>query len=1166
MLSSPSRYLALLFLCAAVALPLRSQEAPAGRSSTPDQKNKKTSPTDKSPLPGPMPPADAKMPDLKKMDFSSLPADAVVIVCESVAEGLRRVPDAVILSAKKYQELREEIERLKKMLQAEKAVAPSKCHLKGKVEGDTALVQAEFEGATDRPNAIVTLACRQAWASDARIDGRMPLIRRTEADGFFVQIEKPGKYRVTLDLIVPLSATSSNGRGFELTLPGAAITTLELDLPSNVKDVSAGGHPLSDPQPRGLTLKNHHLAGTPDRMDKLELAWREVRPPSGVPVLTSEGNILVRLDSAGQTTEAELLLQVEGEQRNVWRLLVPPGAEVKLLPPGDGRVQSIEKADQQFASLRTIHLKEPSANPLQVRITVHAPLPGGGSPAPVGPFFVLGATRQTGTVRVRNQVRDLHLDYHGHGDMQLQRLMDEPGAESVRVATFTYSNIPLVDQPRGATGPASLSWLDLEAEIVRSQVRTRVRHALTLQPLPLSASGTGAGDALRWDVLTTIEPVSKWPDVEQFKVAVPPEWMPAEEGITVGTEKDARFVTFRRSELREKASQPIQLRGYYQPPHKSEGHAILKLPRPQGFVDQCTVTIQGPRDSEVVLNNAEQADLELANQTKPNEQTWRFRRALPDGPGIDIAWKPYRPELQVKSVVDLTLNGDRGKVRHEIRLHSPRSLPASITLLVPAVVGESLAVLAGGRLEAPRPEPLASPKRVLRLDVPAQADSTDGRVVLQYTTILAETGEPPPPGEPFGVPLVVPSQATQGETKVRVWGEPGFLPLPSGGSTWDQRPIEEVEGRADLPALVLHASRVDAPLTLRAAEQAPVFTVLVERALVRVQLLEDGGQSYRASFQLRQLAGRFLDVELPGPVPTLKVRITLNQRTVTPDIVNDRGQHTDGGSIARLRLGPDLVRQAALLDVFYQLPPGRTGVSPLRTTLQPPLLRGAPTAVPTRWQVTLPSNRVLIAPESASGLERTWGRDHWLLAARLHRTNADLEREFEESLPAELRRGERFDNPSATPALVCWQDALEPIVLTHAPQQAWLLVCSLGLLVLGLGLYWSARPQPSDAGQMAPWFWPILALVTLAIALGVLFWPTALWAVIFGCEPGAVVLLGVIGFQWLMHQRYRRQIVFLPSFSRSPASSSLLRKSSSHRPPPGEPSTVDAPPPANSST
>src|SRR6185437_6752739 len=116
-----------------------------------------------------------------------------------------------------------------------------------------------------------------------------------------------------------------------------------------------------------------------------------------------------------------------------------------------------------------------------------------------------------------------------------------------------------------------------------------------------------------------------------------------------------------------------------------------------------------------------------------------------------------------------------------------------------------------------------------------------------------------------------------------------------------------------------------------------------------------------------------------------------------------------------------------------------------------------------------------------------------------------------------------------------------------APRLPWLLVCSLGLLILGLGLYWSARPQPGGAGQMASWFWPILAVATLGAAVGILFWPTLFWAIVFGCEPGAVVLLLMVGFQWFLHQRYRRQIVFLPSFSRARAGSSLLRKSSLQR-------------------
>jgi hypothetical protein len=87
--------------------------------------------------------------------------------------------------------------------------------------------------------------------------------------------------------------------------------------------------------------------------------------------------------------------------------------------------------------------------------------------------------------------------------------------------------------------------------------------------------------------------------------------------------------------------------------------------------------------------------------------------------------------------------------------------------------------------------------------------------------------------------------------------------------------------------------------------------------------------------------------------------------------------------------------------------------------------------------------------------------------------------------------------------------------------------------------------------------------VALAVAAAALRWPMALANVAYGCEPGAVVLVAFAAVQWLLHERYRRQVVFLPSFSRGRAGSSLLRAGAQR--PHGEPSTVDAPPRAGSS-
>lgn len=1141
MTSLPGRHLAPLLLCAAIALPLRSEEAPPARKSESGSSNR---PADKMPLSGPMPFADAKLPDLKKIDFSTLPADALIIVCERVAEALRLVPDAVVLTPKKYQGLLEEIERLKKRLQPDKPQAPSKCHLQGKVEGNVVHLRAQFEGATERANAVVALACPQAWATDARLDGRTPMIR-AESDGFQVRIEKAGRYQVTLELIVPLSTRPGNGRGFELTLPRAAINNLELELPANSKDVRAGRRQTGEPLPAGLILKNHRLQGGlgPGAVGELVLTWKEARPPSGVPVRTAEGNILVQLDSAGLAATANLLLKIEGGQTDVWHLLTPLAAKIEIAEGDEARVRSIEKADRRFASLRTIRLKEPSADPLGLRITVQAPVPAKGKLAPIGPFFVVGAIRQSGLLQVRNRIKSLHPDYHPHGTWKRRAGPEEPGGDAAATAEFTYSNIPMVDKPRGVSGPASLSWMDLEIDTVRGQVRTRVSHHLTLRP-------DAAGRSANADIVSSIAPVSKWSDIEQLKIVVPEDWTPLDDEA-IESEKATRFVAFRLPALvREGPSHPVRLRGRYGKPLPREGRAVWKLPSPRGLVEQCEVTIQAPPGSEVILHNAEAMGLEWVKQSPPHEQTWRCRNSPPDGLTLDVSWRPYRPELQIRSVVDVTLHGGRGEVRHEMQLHSPRSLPASIGLRVPG--GVTSGEWRGAKEERGT---LTAPQTTI-----ATGGGSDFRLLLQYSIALAEARP-----LQFAVPLVVAEQATSGQTKVRVWCEPGRLPRPANGTLWEERNIEVVKERSQLPVLVLQSPRFDAPLVLRGGEeQAAVYTILAERGLACVRLRENGEQIYRVRFLLRQLAGRHLDIELPAPTALLHLQVALNHKRIAPDIVDESGRQTEGGSIARLRLDGELVGEAALLELRYQLPPGRSGGNPLRTTLRPPRLRHAP-PMPLCWQVMVPENRVLLAPESASGMERSWGWRGRLWAAHLSRGSGELEREFEEALPPSLRRDRErsADESAAWPALVRWQDASEAMVLTHAPRQAWLLLCSLSLFFFGLALYAAARAPMAGSGATAWWLWPILALGILGCVAAALFWPTPLWAIVYGCEPGACVLGCVLVVQGLLQRRYRRRIVYLPSFSRSKPRSSVLRPSAAPRRPHAEPSTVDAPPPSN---
>jgi hypothetical protein len=146
------------------------------------------------------------------------------------------------------------------------------------------------------------------------------------------------------------------------------------------------------------------------------------------------------------------------------------------------------------------------------------------------------------------------------------------------------------------------------------------------------------------------------------------------------------------------------------------------------------------------------------------------------------------------------------------------------------------------------------------------------------------------------------------------------------------------------------------------------------------------------------------------------------------------------------------------------------------------------------------------------------------------------------------------------PALVGWQTALSPFALAHVAQQVWLLVCSLTLLAVGLVLFLTPLPR---------WlFWTFVALLGVGVSLLGLLAPAVLPALLYGCEPGAVVLLGVVSVQWMLHQRYRRQVIFMPGFSRVKSGSSLVRGGSSNRKREvaREPSTIDQPPERGSSS
>jgi hypothetical protein len=1111
--------------------------------------------------------APAAQPGANKLESLKVPSDAVIVICDALADALRLVPNAVVLRPEKYKELQEQIEKLKAQvaqLSAEKPVAPSTCKLTGKVEGDRAHLKAQFVFVTDRPNVGVFLACGQAQIDNPRLDDR-PAQIRYEAEGYTVQVDRPGDHRLSLDLTLKLLPRNA-GRGLELDLPRAAGTALELDLPNDVKenDLRVYDQGLAGTL---LTYKQHQLSGllsSADKRgpaDKLDLSWKEVNAVSGVkPVLIAEGRVQVRIDPQQIITEAELILKARGGPTREWRFLVPPGAEVKVAPADADRARPLKSEDllnakkAKVATRKTLVLKEPETDPIVVQITVYGPAPQPGSPVPIGPFLVQDAFQQYGSVVISNSVTDLRPRFQPHGFIAPRDLTEEERRRNV-TAAFSYWNLPALRDLPQAT-PGSLSLLDVEGDRVRGQIEARLDTRLLLSP------GNAEGELL-WRVVTVIDVKPVRTEADHLDVLIPPEWAyddqrsPGAPDRVRGVEYDAAKGVVRFNFVRATADalKPFQLtvEALHRQRAGTSGHQTLQLPRPLDALDPGgpvhLVTVRAGKSVELLTREGSNRALEWVSR-ETHEQTWKARR-FPER--LEVEWGPYRPEVRADMVVDLTLSPRAGHVRHTVRLQFPQEPLAQIALQVPEALADRIH-LEGGVFAEGLPRPGG---RQVKLREPVGKEHT---LTLEYSFALPDPGTQRS-GEVITLPLVTLDAAVVGETKVRVGSDAGILPALAGGP-WEETSVEGVKGWNRLPSLVVRAPRVDQRLALRLAELpggAP-SSVLIDRVLVRAVVLVDGSQSYRVSFLISQLTGRSLDVELPAPVLRLGPRVTLDGQAVTGAAVDEDGKWAEGGRFLRLKL-PEISRRAAVLEVTYQIPAGQAGGGFLQSVLTPPAVRDDPGKTPARWQIGLPAGWVVLGPETGPGVERTWVRRGWLLAPRLTTTSADLERWFAGAEPP----GRDEEGEGSTPTLVCWRSGLESLTVAYAPQQAWLMVCSLGLLLVGFALYLLARPREAGRGLSTAWLMPALTALVLAGAVVGLLWPTALAAVVFGCEPGAAVLLVFAGVQWLLHERYRRQIVFLPSFSRGHNGSSLLRATGSAQRPRGEPSTVDAPPYTGSS-
>jgi hypothetical protein len=1131
-----------------------------------------------------------------RLDALGLPANAIVVIYEKVAEGLGSNPVQIILSPAAYKKIMDENAELRRRLAATKPAPPSTCQLTvvGSMDGDSIHLRATFKFKAEKDKTLVALGCAGASPQKPELDGQETLLQNAE-DGLVAEVGA-GQHVLTLELDAPVKSGDTSAveggakRVVKIDLPRAAVTTLEIEqLPGGVEEARCNGQVI---RKAGATVA---LGAAKE----LTLSWVRLAPlPADGPWLTADGSITVRVEEKDLVTEAMFTLQDLRKRNTRWILETPPlsTAEVISLDKGEARIPAHTITSDKNKQHHVIVLKEPMGEAFGVFLRSRQPRPPTGRIL-IGPFQVLQAAgrlrKQQGIIRIKAPPSGVRLIYRPAAEalfhVSPDELTDKDRLDSV-LYRFKYWSLPQGTGPVSPrVAPLRPYLLELEAKAVTGIVQTRVEHLLELR------EKEGA-----WEVQATTEIHAKpvragvdvieiqlprsWPTALPIAAAWPRPGLPinlallawAGDGLAMGilwpftaqykiersiaiadrtglTDSIEDFLVDRAGKVRvflpEKRDTDFTLtvKGAYALA-AGASRAVLELPRPLNTSDQGgEVRIVAPSNQQLLLGDT--------GQETPAPEPSRHRissEATPDR--VEFGWRPFRPELPVTILTDVTLANGKADMRQ--RIHFPGQKPiAAVWLRLPTApeldpavkraIERSFRILSGKQ-----------PKPIVRLTgsgpwpIPL-ACLEDRSLVLRYQLPVAATGL-------ASLPLFWLDQATQVDAKVRVWSLPGStlrtLAALKEGLRWTEEKIEIAPERDYLPILVLRGQERDMPLTLR-LHQAPgpaLATTAVERGLIRVTTLPGGGHSYRARFRLARLGTPALEVELPAGASRLVVRLN----GVTPPLLEPDTTEGRKGSV-RLLLDTDREssRGPVLLELGYELGPSggaeKSSQDDVRTrlgtTLYPPVLPGALFVGKTRWQVDPAPGQLFLNPGWEATSEQRWGLRGWLPAPGPALESNELDCWLPGTEP----------EPGVEPALVCWQTAPEPLHLILVPAKTWLLICSLLFLALGLALSFA----PLLRGPLRVLSWVTVALVGLAGAAAATLWPGILPEILYGCEPGLAVLIPIVVVHWMVQKRYRRQLVFMPGFTRLKAGSSMVRAGSGTTRP-TEPSTVDKQPAA----
>ncbi|MBX9677790.1 MAG: hypothetical protein K2X38_03420 [Gemmataceae bacterium] len=1066
-----------------------------------------------------------------------VPSDALIAVLDSLNLSLKDLlsvdpktlePKFFLVPAERYLQEKARLAALEKQLKPDKR-PPSACKLSGRAEGDLVQIRAEFGFVTESPNAQVFLGLQGAHLVDEGMLDRSSAVLEVGDEGVTAQVEREGTHQLVLNLRIPAPTKRSGtlggvDRGFDLNLPGAAVTTFSFETPGSVKELKWNEN-----------VEKTRIQGkwelTLGKAKSLAVQWREpITAPGGGPLPVAEATAVVKILDSHIEVQADIVLEDLRGQTKEWVLLVPPQARVVKTMPALGI--EVLPADSKNPN-PILKLKEATFDRITATVQVRLPRHFPQQRLQLGPFAAQGVTRHQGTILVQSAsdaLRGQRPLFHRSSEM-FQR---EPPAAVVGIENIGYFQYW---DAVGSKGKLGLE-LELRAEKTTPEIRSEIdvvakeEGAWRLLETTLRVQGKSGSRA--FETLDVQVPPARIPGLD-FVVApstfgiggwtacLASAWGPEKSGGPAGGffVGDDAEVVLTGSAPRRKATLPaanglVVLRGKHWIEAGSD-RVRLELPRPMGVVDR------GGKESIVVPRHLELLVGPLKEPAAERHESRTAYESMP--PHLEWAWRPYRPEITASMKADLTISDRSVRVKQVIALtpglRAPRSsgLAGQIPLRMPKGMPRPT-ITAGGALTATegntcwvQPEGEHIAEIALEYELPLPEREGHRRI--------------------FESPLVWPELATRQETKVRIWTEAGVVPHldVSDASPWRDRGTEVVMGQETLPSRVIAASGPLQPMRISLDEggQTPSAPFVAERGFIQMQLDADGNQQYRARFLVRKFFARQWAIDLPTALDQCQPQLVLDGKAIRSWTRLESSPNT-----LRAEIDPLLHPRTTVLEISYTLPASSVeGSRPWSVALHPPVFADRPNVGPVRWQIglTQPSAVFLLG---STPVDFQWNRQGWLLAPEPSLNAGDLERAF---------TGQEGDDSFVSMTFA--RAGLEPLQVIALPRMAWLMVCSATVLLIGLALLSAARLR-----AWRVWIGFVLAVALLWLGM---FNQSLAAALAFGMQPGIVILAVLLAVQGLRAVRYRRRMLFMPGFTRTRPGSSLVRNKRQ------QPSTIDAP-------